>query len=495
MPDELTIQFDDDLDAWVIEGDPPGPAGVASWEAAGVYWAVDWVEPERLVRCEVAAETIAGGGPVAERALDLVELLLGEPVRQVLAAGRPDGDGSVAVPRGGGEAARRCAGWLAVTLDELEADTGGPALVLADAFLLARRVGIDDLLAFDIAAVHEVVDSLDVDFLDALALEDPATFDLLRAYGAVLAAAGIDLGSPLAPATADAVATDPADIAARFEAIVGTGALTFLRTPMVVWCQGLPVGAVLGASATLSSGQRRATVRARVGDLPPGQMHIQALREEGGAPAVVATARLQGGNGDDPGELVAEVDWLVTGATHLRLVTDPDEAPARLRPSREAMHWGREAARLARRFRIDPDDPAHPIVTDEAVGALWERSAYFWGQAGQAAQARQARDHAEATVTPSPYLRDRPSVRAVLERLVDGDPGRPSLADTAQVLGFTDLAAQARVATATALLEQGRPVGALAAAGRASRDYARLGDPEGTARADALVAEAEGPRP
>jgi hypothetical protein len=119
-------------------------------------------------------------------------------------------------------------------------------------------VGLDDLLAFDIAAVDEVVDCLDLDFLDALAVEDPAAFDLLRAYGAVLASAGLDLGPPLAPATDVAVATDPTDIAARFEAIVGEGALAFLRTPMAVWCQGLPVGAVLSAAATLSTGQRRA---------------------------------------------------------------------------------------------------------------------------------------------------------------------------------------------------------------------------------------------
>jgi hypothetical protein len=105
--------------------------------------------------------------------------------------------------------------------------------------------------------------------------------------------------------------------------------------------------------------------------------------------------------------------------------------------------------------------------------------------------AEQAEARIGAAVEPSPYLRDRSSVERVLDRLAHALPGGTALADTAQLLGFTQLSATARLSAAGTLLAEGRATAALAAAARAEHDFARVGDPERARHAAAVARQAE----
>src|SRR5688572_6376755 len=97
MPDDtVNVRYDDDLDIWVVDGLPPGPAGVAAWDAAGVYWAADWIEPDRLVRCEIEAAAVRPGAATADRTLALVEALFGPALRALVAAGPAGPEGPAA---------------------------------------------------------------------------------------------------------------------------------------------------------------------------------------------------------------------------------------------------------------------------------------------------------------------------------------------------------------------------------------------------------------
>jgi hypothetical protein len=438
MPDEtVDVRFAADLDTWVISGGPPGPAGVASWEAAGVYWAVDRVVPERLVRCEVDAA-------LTDRGRQLVELLFGD----VLSDGTH--------PLAGSPVVRRSAGWLAVALDELGPDDD-PSLLLADAFVLARRVGIDDLLpGFDLDTVETVLDALDPAFLDALQAEDRVTFDLLRASSAIV--------------RADDRPVDQRFVRPALDAPI----LTFAggTDDVSVWCQGIPVGAVVDVRTRLLRGRRRILVQVRVGDRPIDELYVQTLRGR----EVVGTTRCE--PTDHPGQLQGELDWLRAGADAVRLVVAPDlPPPPTLGWAAEAVHWGREAARLARRG-------------DPTASLLWARTALSWTAADEpalAAEAGRRRDVAE--IAASPFVRDRPATRAVLENLVSAGRRTAELADTAQLAGFVDLAARARLASAEARLGEGRATVALVEAALAQRDFGRRGDVAGAGRA-AEVAEA-----
>jgi len=430
MADEtVEVGFDADLATWTIDGGPAGPAGVASWEAAGVYWAVDRVSPERLVRCEVDAS-------VGARGRALVELLVGD----VLAEG--------AHRLGGSPVVRQSAGWLAVALDELEEDDG-PSLLQADAFLLARRVGIDDLLPhLDLDAVEAAVDALDPTFLDHLQADFPADFNLLRSYQALLRADGRGVPS--------------LDLSSTKSAAM----LTFAGGDheVHVWCGGVGLGAVVDATARLVRGRRRIVVDITVGDRPADDLYVQTLRDLD----VVGTAR--GEPTDRPGCFRAELDWSRAGAQAVRVVRDLAEPPPSLHWATEAAHWGREAARQARRDAT-------------VAGHLWRRAADCWQEAGETTLAEQAETRI-GEAAQSPFLRDR----ATSWRL---EP-RPELADTAQLLGLVHLTAQARLASAEALLAEGRTTAALVEAMRARRDFRRLARPTDADRA-AEVAEAAQP--
>lgn len=529
-PSGAEARFDADLDLWVVEGGAAGPGGLTTWEAAGVRWMADRVEPGRMVRCDIDAAAL--DGPDRPRTLGLVELLLGRGVRDLIESGRPAGwEERAGTAEAGGERlpvdaelgslGARQAGWLAIALDEL-ADPDSPSLVAADALLLARRLGIDDLFPeIDLDEVAELLDGLDPGFLDRLRAEDESLFNrLLRAYAAILHTAGIPVGpriapsepTPLADEAVDSLAHDLLERAGVGQSTVGDLQPDFMgpAAPTHVWCQGLPPGAVTGASVALAYGGRVANVEASVGDHPPEQLHVQALRAREEIYELVDHARLQ--PGAEAGILVAELRWLGSGADTLRLVTRPDGAPpTRLLASDEALHWAAEATRLARR----PDQalPAVPGSVDlterraAAVGSMWSLSARFWRAVGADELAQAAEARISEGVPPSPFLRDQPTVATIAASATTAQPTTgpadpdatptaylcptPALADTSSLLGMPAVAAATRLAAARQLLANGPPEMAAAAATLAQREYRLIGDQTGIDQAASVRAGTE----
>lgn len=487
MAEEKDPTYDRVIEAWVVTGEAPGPAGVARWQARGILWVVDCIDPTRLVRCEVDP---FADGVEREAQLEVVLGLLG-PRAAALVGGSSRQDLPPPVAPGA-LPARRSAGWLAVAHDELRGrpDAGlgepGDTLIAADMVLLSRRVGIEAELAPKLSMddVADALDDLDDWLVPLLAEEEPAAARLLEPTRAMVRAeelpvVGVD---PLSPA----------DLAG--ELLPGRSGRTVYAEMAAsdldeaVLCQGLPAGAVVGVSAALDRTGAHVEVVVRLGDRPAEALHLHAVRlEDNRARAREPAPFLPAG---PLGTLRASVPWVASGANALVVSESPAGPAGWIDYSSEAVHWGREAVRAARRSEGD------------LAVALWKTCADWWRFTGLVTLAREAERQATKPLPPSPFLRERQAARSGLRRALGqmgtagSGPGWPDAGHraphVADLLGYVDLAAEARMEVAVAAFRAGHYLAAMVNAARCRRDFARCGNGGAARQAAELHQEAEG---